>query len=79
MSHINYVIKRNGERQAFSSKKLAHWGEWAGERLGLDWEAIAAAAYRKCNNGCKTTDLQQAMIETCVVDNASTAHQKFAG
>ena len=79
MSHINYVIKRDGSRQAFSSEKLAHWAEWADEKLGLDWEAIAAAAYRKCNDGCKTTDLQQAMIDTCVVDNASTAHQLFAG
>ena len=79
MSHINYVIKRNGERQAFFPDKLSHWAEWADEKLGLDWEAIAAAAYRKCNDGCKTTDLQQAMIDTCVNDNASTAHQKFAG
>jgi len=79
MSHINYVIKRDGSRQAFSSEKLAHWAEWADEKLGLDWETIAAAAYRKCNDGCKTTDLQQAMIDTCVNDNASTAHQKFAG
>ena len=79
MSHINYVIKRNGERQAFSPDKLSHWAEWADEKLGLDWKAIAAAAYRKCNDGCKTTDLQQAMIDTCVNDNASTAHQKFAG
>ena len=79
MSHINYVIKRDGRRQAFSPKKLSHWAEWADEKLGLDWEAIAAAAYRKCNDGCKTIDLQQAMIDTCVNDNASTAHQKFAG
>lgn len=79
MSHINYVIKRDGSRQAFSPEKLAHWAEWADEKLGLDWQEIAEAAYRKCNDGCKTTDLQQAMIETCVVDNATTAHQLFAG
>ena len=79
MSHINYVIKRDGSRQAFSPEKLAHWAEWADQKLGLDWQEIAEAAYRKCNDGCKTTDLQQAMIETCVVDNASTAHQLFAG
>ena len=79
MSHINYVIKRNGEHQTFSPKKLSHWAEWADEKLGLDWKAITAATYRKCNDGCKTTDLQRAMIDTCVNDNASTAHQKFAG
>ena len=79
MSHIKTVIKRDGSRQAFSPEKLAHWAEWADEKLGLDWQAIANAAYRKCNDGCKTTDLQQAMIDTCVNDNASTAHQKFAG
>ena len=41
MSHINYVIKRNGERQAFSHDKLAHWAEWADEKLGLNWEAVS--------------------------------------
>ena len=44
MSHINYVIKRDGSRQAFSPEKLAHWAEWADEKGGLDWEASAAAA-----------------------------------
>ena len=43
MSHINYVIKRDGSRQAFSHDKLSRWAEWADENLGLNWKAIALA------------------------------------
>ena len=76
---IKTVIKRDGSRQPFAPEKLVHWAKWADEKLGLDWKEIAEAAYRKCIDGCRTSDLQQAMIEACVVDNASTAHQLFAG
>lgn len=76
---ITHVVKRDGSVQAFDKSKLDHWAEWASEKLSIDWQAIADKAYLKCNDYCKTSDLQQAMIDACVVDNASTAHQRMAG
>lgn len=78
--HIKTVIKRNGEEEQFSPEKLEHWVEWAAENLpDIDWHKVAEAAWRKCSDGCSTQDLQQAMIDACVVDNASTSHQLLAG
>lgn len=78
--HIKTVIKRTGEEEQFSPEKLEHWAEWAAEKLpDIDWHKVAEAAWRKCSDGCSTQDLQQAMIDACVVDNASTSHQLLAG
>lgn len=76
---ITHVVKRDGSIQSFDKSKLDHWAEWASEKLSIDWKAIADKAYLKCNDYCKTSDLQQAMVDACVVDNASTAHQRMAG
>ena len=78
--HIKTVIKRNGEEEQFSPEKTEHWAQWASENLpDIDWNAVVQAAWKKCSDKCSTQDLQQAMIDACVVENASTSHQLRAG
>lgn len=62
---INYVIKRNGEKEKFDAEKLNKWAEFASEHQ-VDWSEIALKAYRKCYDGCSTKDLHKAMIDACV-------------
>ena len=76
--HITHVIKRDGQIQEFKKEKLDHWAQWASNELGIDWEDVSKSAFLRCENYCKTSDLQNAMIDACV-DKESTAHQKMAG
>ena len=76
---IKTVIKRDGREESFDMLKLSHWAEWASEKLKIDWYSIVNTALLKCENKCTTVDLQHAMIEACVVDNASTQHQLMGG
>ena len=76
---IKTVIKRDGREESFDMLKLSHWAEWASEKLKIDWGSIVNTALLKCENKCTTVDLQHAMIEACVVDNASTQHQLMGG
>ena len=76
---IKTVIKRDGREESFDMLKLSHWAEWASEKLKVDWGSIVNTALLKCENKCTTVDLQHAMIEACVVDNASTQHQLMGG
>ena len=76
---IKTVIKRDGREESFDMLKLSHWAEWASEKLKVDWCSIVNTALLKCENKCTTVDLQHAMIEACVVDNASTQHQLMGG
>lgn len=74
---IEYVVKANGERQEFNAEKLNKWADWAAEECGISWSDIAIAASKKCYNGCKTSELHQAMISACV-DKEDTAHLQMA-
>ena len=76
--HITHVIKRDGQIQEFKKEKLDHWAQWASNELGIDWEDVSKSAFLRCENYCKTSDLQNAMIDACI-DKESTAHQKMAG
>lgn len=76
--HITHVIKRDGQIQEFKKEKLDHWAQWASNELGIDWEDVSKSAFLRCENYCKTSDLQNVMIDACI-DKESTAHQKMAG
>lgn len=76
--HITHVIKRDGQIQEFKKEKLDHWAQWASNELRIDWEDVSKSAFLRCENYCKTSDLQNAMIDACI-DKESTAHQKMAG
>ena len=75
--HITHVIKRDGQIQEFKKEKLDHWAQWASNELGIDWEDVSKSAFLRCENYCKTSDLQNAMIDACI-DKESTAHQFHA-
>lgn len=74
---LSTVIKRNGSVVPFDPSKLNKWAEWA-DKTGINWSSVALKAYSKCFDGCKTSDLQQALIDACI-DKADTAHFKMAG
>lgn len=74
---LQKIIKRNGSIVDFDPTKLNKWAEWASNN-DVDWSEIALKAYSKCFNECRTTDLQQALIDSCL-EFQSTKHFKMAG
>lgn len=75
---INYITKRNGQRESFNPDKLNKWAEWASKLNGVEWASIALDAVKKCHDGCSTSDLQAAMIMACE-DREDEAHLYMAG
>lgn len=71
------VKKRNGDVVPFDPEKLTRWAKWAGD-VGVDWFSIVANTYQKCPEECTTSDLQNAMIQTCM-DYEDTPHMLMAG
>lgn len=61
---INYVIKSSGEKVPFQPEKLNKMAEW-GATLGVCWSTLVFDALRKVNDGCTTSELQQALIDSC--------------
>lgn len=74
---ITKVKKRDGTYESFNADKLNRWAEWAAD-LNVEWSSIALEAYKKCYDGCTTSELQSAMISACL-DREDTAHLKMAG
>jgi len=74
---IKKVKKRDGTYEPFNADKLNRWAEWAAD-LNVEWSSIALEAYKKCYDGCTTSELQSAMISACI-DREDTAHLKMAG
>ncbi|WP_288981786.1 ribonucleoside-diphosphate reductase subunit alpha [uncultured Flavobacterium sp.] len=74
---ITKVKKRNGEYEPFNADKINKWMEWSSS-IGVDWTDIAREAYRKCFDGCSTTDIQKSLISACL-DKADTNHLRMAG
>lgn len=75
--NIKTVTKRDGSKQPFEPDKLNKWAEWA-SAVGVDWSLIALEAAKKCNDGCTTEDLQNAMIDACK-DMETNPYLKMAG
>lgn len=67
---IEYVIKRNGERQKFNADKINKWGQWAAETLGdkVDWSGIVMHTNSVLNGTVDSQELQEALIRTCLTE-----------
>ena len=63
---LTYVIKKNGERQVFEPEKINQWVSWACEDTSADWSSIVVSAVNKMYDGATTTELQLALISSCV-------------
>lgn len=62
---INYVIKRNGEKEKFDAEKLNKWAEFAAG-VGVSWSEIAQQTFKRLNDPCTTMDIHETMIDVCL-------------
>ena len=62
---INYVIKRNGEKEKFDAEKLNKWAEFAAG-VGVSWSEIAQQTFKRLNDPCTTQDIHETMIDVCL-------------
>ena len=74
---INTVVKSDGSVVPFDPSKVNMWAKYASDN-GVSWSEIAMKAIKKCYDGCRTSDIQQAMIDACV-EMEDTAHLRMAG
>lgn len=61
---LKTVIKSDGQEVPFEPEKLNRMAEW-GATVGVCWSSLVFDALRKVEDGCKTSDLQQALIDSC--------------
>lgn len=74
---IKTVVKSNGKEVPFNPEKLNMKGAWADEG-GEAWPSIVLDAVSKLQEGCKTSDIDKALIAACT-DNFTTDSFKLAG
>lgn len=74
---INSIIKSNGRKVKFEPEKANRWAEFAAEH-NVCWSDIALEAYKRCYDGCSTSDFHQAMIDSCV-DKKTIEYSNMAG
>jgi ribonucleoside-diphosphate reductase alpha chain len=77
---ITHIKKRNGSIEEFSPTKINGWGEWASKKLGpsVDWGSVVIDAVNRCPSVCSSSDLQNALIETCL-SRKTWEYNKMAG
>lgn len=74
---ISYVTKRDGSVVEFDAEKLNQWSIWASNNCNIRWSDIVFGAIRKVYDKIPTTDLQKALIETCL-EKRTDGHTKMA-
>jgi ribonucleoside-diphosphate reductase alpha chain len=74
---INTIVKRDGTVEPFDPNKLNKWMEFAYQNDN-EWADIALGAIKKVYDNCTTTELQQALIQTCLEKETNKAF-KAAG
>lgn len=76
---IEYVIKRNGSKEAFDAKKLNDMATWSVSGLDVAWSDIAMKAVKSLSGytEIKTSDIQKALIKTAI-DSEDPIHNKVA-
>lgn len=62
---ISTVTKRDGSTEPFSPEKLNRWAEYA-TKMGGNWSEIAQKTFKRLQDGCTTTDIQNTMIAVCL-------------
>jgi ribonucleoside-diphosphate reductase alpha chain len=77
---IEKIIKRNGDVEEFSPRKLNGWGEWASKALGgyVDWSEVVLHVASTSNSVITSTDLQNQFIDYCLTKR-SFAYNRMAG
>lgn len=77
---IKTIVKRNGQKEAFSNEKANGWGEWAAKTLGstVDWGSAVLYAATSLGEECTSTQFQNALIEYCLNQNTDE-HSRMAG
>ena len=77
---IEYILKRDGSEEPFSSAKVNGWSEWAAQHLGgfVDWAGVAMRAVGSLPTRCSSQDLQLALIQECKAQK-SWAYYRMAG
>lgn len=77
---IERIIKRNGEVEDFSPRKLNGWGEWASKTLGnyVDWSEVVLHVVSTLPQEVTSEQLHQALIDHCLT-NATWSYNRMAG
>lgn len=77
---IKNIIKRNGKIEEFDASKLNGWGEWASKTLGknVNWGDVVINAVSTLKENTKSTELQDALIDTCL-SKRTWAYNRMAG
>lgn len=77
---IKTVLKRNGEKEAFSAEKLNAWGEWAAKKISkdLDWSEVVLHVVATLPQEVSSKDIQQAAIDFCL-SKRDWEHNLMAG
>ena len=77
---IKSIVKRNGEVEEFSPKKLNGWGEWASKSLGgyVDWSEVVLHVASTSNEVITSVELQKSFIDYCLTKR-SFAYNRMAG
>ena len=73
---IEYVTKRDGSKEKFDSAKLNKWAEYA-TKVGGNWSEIAQKTFKRLQDGCSTSDIQETMVAVCL-DKQSLEYSRVA-
>ena len=74
---INTVIKSDGSVVPFDANKFNRKTRWAADRK-VNWSDISFKTLRQLSDGCTTTDIDKAIIATCV-EEFDEKHFMLAG
>ena len=80
---IEYIIKRDGREEPFSSEKFNKLTKWSSDitsdgEADVDWSELALDAVKRLYNGCTTDEILQALINACL-DKDKEAYFYIAG
>lgn len=74
---VQYVIKRDGTIEEFSSDKLNKWAEWASDSCGVSWSDVLLTAVKAMPDTISTADIHRSLIKTCI-EMKDKGHVKMA-
>lgn len=74
---LKKVIKRDGRTEDFNPEKLNKWAEWA-TNSGASWSSVVFEANKILPEVCTSSDIQKALIKTCVSRDEKPYHDTAA-
>ena len=80
---IEYIIKRDGREEVFSSEKFNKLTKWSSDisnngESDVDWSDLALEAIKKLHDRCTTVQILHALINACL-DKEEEAYFYIAG